>query len=327
MFLKNKIKYYIFSVLLLIFLIGAPHIINAATISLTPSSGIYEIGNTIHMKVVVTSPTSINAVSGRIEFSNDTLSLLSLSKTGSIVNLWAQDPSYSNALGTASFEGIILDGYKGSSGVIIDLIFKAKASGVANVKFSSASILANDGNGTDVTSGKESSTLTINKAKEVVITPPVPIETSLEEVSTPVVAPEIKVPVIDAIPVQNDVTKIIEVKTESSRINDIYYQAIIAILFLILVMLIIMFVIYKLHHKTRLPKDLSRRLLGMQDIVTQDFDLLNKDMDKEIDIYSKLKRGETLSSNEMFTLSNMPNDIKFTEKEIIKKIKKFEEEV
>jgi len=144
---------YIFILFIVSVFIG-PCLVSAATINLSPSDGSYNVGDTIRVRVSVGTNTSINATSGKVSFPNDKLTLTSMSKAGSIVSLWAQEPSYSNTSGTASFEGVILNGYTGTSGTIITMIFKAKASGVANISFSQASVLANDGNGTEVVTGK-----------------------------------------------------------------------------------------------------------------------------------------------------------------------------
>ena len=136
----------------------------AATMSFVPSTGSYKTGDTIKVKVIVSSSTSINAISGQVSFPNNNLSLTSISKAGSIINLWAQEPSYSNTSGQAIFEGVVLNGYTGNTGTVITFIFKAKLPGTANIKFDQASVLANDGNGSEVLTGKGVATITIMKA-------------------------------------------------------------------------------------------------------------------------------------------------------------------
>jgi hypothetical protein len=162
----------------------------ASTINLSPSAGSYNVGDTIRVRVAVSSTVSINAVSGTISYPASLLSLTSISKAGSLVSLWAQEPSYSNASGTASFEGVILNGYTGANGTVITLIFKAKSEGTASLNFTRASILANDGNGTETVSGKGISSLSISKAiakkeepKPVVIVKNTTIK--IEEIKSP----------------------------------------------------------------------------------------------------------------------------------------------
>jgi hypothetical protein len=161
---KNKIIHKFLLIFLFSFFFIAPKTW-AATINLNPANGIYKVGDTINLNVSIASNTSVNAVAAKISYPTDLLTLNSLSKEGSIVSLWAQQPLYSNVEGIASMEGVILYGYTGDRGNIITLVFKAKDVGTANIKFNTASILANDGNGTETLSGKNGSTITIVKGE------------------------------------------------------------------------------------------------------------------------------------------------------------------
>jgi hypothetical protein len=139
----------------------------AATIGLNINTAHYNVGDSVAVKVYINSNVqSVNAISATVSFPADLLTLHSISKSGSIINLWAQDPTYSNTTGKATFEGVILKGYTGSSGTAVTLNFKAKSSGEAHIKFTTASILANDGIGTEVLSGTGTATLTISN-KEI----------------------------------------------------------------------------------------------------------------------------------------------------------------
>jgi hypothetical protein len=165
---------YVFFILFLFsFFVGGKPVLASTTINFSPGSGLYMIGETVKVKVVIASDISVNAVSAKIKFSTSTLSLTSISKTGSAVSLWAQEPTFSNSDGTASLDGVILNGYSGSGGLVATLIFKAKSIGTASLSFDSASVYANDGSGTDVASGKGESSLTIIQNKNIVPPPPI----------------------------------------------------------------------------------------------------------------------------------------------------------
>lgn len=136
----------------------------AAELYLSPSSGQYKVGDTIKVRIVLSSSSqSANAVSSNLSFSKNLLTLTSVSKTDSLVSLWAQEPTYSNANGTANMEGVILSGYSGSNGTIITLFFKAKATGSADVEFTSSSVLANDGLGTNILTGTRQANFNISQ--------------------------------------------------------------------------------------------------------------------------------------------------------------------
>ncbi len=147
----------------------------AATLSLSPSSGTYSKGSSFTVSVLVSSTDkTMNAASGLIAFPTDLLSVSSISKTGSIVDFWAQDPSFSNTAGTIDFESVLLPpGFTGSSGKLITITFKAKASGTANLNFTSGSVLAADGVGTDILTYSGTASFKITAGNEPVIIPPV----------------------------------------------------------------------------------------------------------------------------------------------------------
>lgn len=134
------------------FLITGPAFASAANLDFSEPSNYYEVGNTFSLRVLVTGANQpVNAVSGVISFPKDKIEVISISKTSSVVNLWVQDPSFSNIDGTVTFEGIILNpGFTGESGRIIAVNFKAKKDGLASINFLSGSVLANDGKGTNV---------------------------------------------------------------------------------------------------------------------------------------------------------------------------------
>jgi len=116
-----------------------PFGIEAATLSFSPSSGSYAVGNSISVNVFISnSDQSMNAASGVVSFPSDKLEVVSVSKTGSIFTLWVQEPSFSNSAGTVTFEGIVLNpGFMGANGKAITINFKVKAAGVAVLNFSS----------------------------------------------------------------------------------------------------------------------------------------------------------------------------------------------
>lgn len=147
----------------------------AASIFLSPSSGVYQINKNVTVTVFVSSPDqALNAVSGVLVFPTDKLEVVSITKTNSIINLWVQEPSYSNKSGTVNFEGIVLNpGYTGGNARVINITFKTKTAGTAALKLSNAQILANDGTGTNITKTVGGASFTL-KAAEV---KPVPTPT------------------------------------------------------------------------------------------------------------------------------------------------------
>ncbi len=151
-----------------------PFQIYAATLNVLPDSGSYAVGKTFPVNIYVSSPTtSINAISGSLSFSSDKLQIVSLSKTSSILTLWVTDPSFSNYAGTIDFEGVVPNpGFIGSSGRVITVNFKVIATGNAEVKWKAGSVLANDGNGTNVLQDSSPASFTLGGVSSL------PVETS-----------------------------------------------------------------------------------------------------------------------------------------------------
>lgn len=182
--------------LLLSLLIGASFFASAAfaeaaTLSLSPGSGSYSTNSTFTVRVVVNSGgQSINASEGTLSFDPSQLSVVSVSRTSSIFNLWVAEPSFSNGGGSISFSGGLPSGYTGSGGTIMSVTFKAKGSGAAKASFSNGSVLANDGQGTNVLSGMSGGTYTIAAAAAPAPTTPTTPSTPL----TPAPEPEYVAP-------------------------------------------------------------------------------------------------------------------------------------
>lgn len=148
MLLKNK-KYYILLFLLLVLFFNTNRVFSA-TIDFSPSSSVYRVGDLIKIKVNISSDQPVNAVSGKVFFSDEVISFVSLSKSSSILNLWPRGSSLMKHNNYIFFEGVILSGFVGHNGNIATLVFKAKKTGETMLKFSDVSILANDGKGTNV---------------------------------------------------------------------------------------------------------------------------------------------------------------------------------
>ena len=144
---------------------------SAAQILVSPAGGTYYTGRSFTIGVYVSSPEqAMNAIAGVLTFPTDKLEVVSLSKTGSILNLWVQEPTFSNQNGTVNFEGVVLNpGYQGSFGKILTVTFRARLAGTANVGFASGSILANDGQGTNILDSMPGGTYILSQSDQAPI--------------------------------------------------------------------------------------------------------------------------------------------------------------
>ncbi len=134
----------------------------AATLRITPGTGVYTTGGTFSVSVVVDSAgKSINAAEGTLSFDPSQLTVVSASRGNSIFSLWVTEPSFSNSAGTVSFSGGSPAGYSGSGGTVMSVTFRAKTAGTARLTFSQGAVLANDGKGTNVLTKMSSASYTI----------------------------------------------------------------------------------------------------------------------------------------------------------------------
>jgi hypothetical protein len=184
--MKKKLFLTIFFSLLIFFGFRATY---AADVFCTSSKSSVVENETFTITVNTnTSGVYINSIEGSVSFPNDLLSVDSVSTSGSIFSIWVEQPTFSNTLGTISFNGgVPTPGFNGARGKVVSILFKAKKAGTAQISFSSANIYANDGMGTDVTSSKNGIVINITpyegaKTTEEVMAsdklPPSPVITS-----------------------------------------------------------------------------------------------------------------------------------------------------
>jgi hypothetical protein len=127
------------------------HSADAANLKLSPETGVYTVGNTFTVNVVVqTGGKSVNAAEGQIAFNPRELSVVSATRATSIFGLWTQEPTFSNTTGSVTFGGGSPTGYSGATGIVMSITFKALAPGTPKVTFKTGSLLAADGFGTNV---------------------------------------------------------------------------------------------------------------------------------------------------------------------------------
>lgn len=165
--MKNKLYFSILS--LLVFLFSANFAFAADIFFSSDKVNVTE-GKTFTVTINTnTSGVYINNIESIISFPTKLLNVESISSAGSIFSMWVEQPKFSNIDGTVFFNGgVPTPGYIGSKGKILSIVFKAKQSGKALISFSSANIFANDGMGTDVTSGRNGISINIG---ETTLTP------------------------------------------------------------------------------------------------------------------------------------------------------------
>ncbi len=138
---------------------------HAASLALSPSTGVYTANGIFTVNVLVnTNGKPVNAADGVLSFDTSKMSVVSVNRSGSIFNLWVTEPTFSNSAGTVNFSGGLPSGYTGKSGKIMSVTFRLAGAGTAKASFSSGSVLANDGRGTNILTSMGSGAYTIQAA-------------------------------------------------------------------------------------------------------------------------------------------------------------------
>src|SRR5438132_1560557 len=86
----------------------APQILFAATLQVSIARSEVSAGDSLVAAVLVSSTDqALNAISGTLSFPSELLAVSSVSKAGSILTLWVQEPTFSNQDGTINFGGVV----------------------------------------------------------------------------------------------------------------------------------------------------------------------------------------------------------------------------
>lgn len=136
------------------------HVANAATLSVTPDTGVYTTGQTFTARVVVnTAGESVNAADAVLNFDSQEVSVISVNDAGSVFSLWAEEPAVSG--NTVTFSGGAPRGYSGGAGTIMTMTLRATGPGTGRLRFQEGSVLAADGAGTNVLDNMNGATYTV----------------------------------------------------------------------------------------------------------------------------------------------------------------------
>lgn len=168
LFRVHQYKIIIGAPIIFLFLINAGSVMGAgnAFFFKTEKTAFVTIGENVPIHVMVTTKVPVNAVGGTIVFPTELLSVESIARSSSIIDLWAEEPIFSNTEGTLGFSGGVLpdETTKGLDGSVITITFRARELGKATISMKDGQLLAADGEGTNVLSGSTPLTLYVRSA-------------------------------------------------------------------------------------------------------------------------------------------------------------------
>lgn len=179
------------------FIFFVPILVSAANLSISPAGGTFEVGDRVTIRIVASGDVPFNAISGDVLFPTSIFSIESVSKSTSVLNFWVTEPTFLKSIGSVRFEGVALGGFQGTTGTAVTVNLRATGVGSDKVYFRSGQILANDGEGTDITGDLIGANFSVKEAtvKVPVREEPVP-SAPVVEIEVPQPKPTLKAPEI-----------------------------------------------------------------------------------------------------------------------------------
>lgn len=147
--MRNLFFIFLFS---LAFLFNASTI-EAASLNAIPSGQSFLIGDEFFIDIKIDSEgVGINAAEATLQFQNNLIEVIEISRTNSVFNFWIEEPHFSNETGIVSFIGGTPKGVSGESLHILRINVRTVGSGEGEQIITNGVITASDGKGTNVLS-------------------------------------------------------------------------------------------------------------------------------------------------------------------------------
>lgn len=131
-----------------VFFFVTPLFAHAATLSISADPNTPGVGDVIQITAQITSVDPVNAFSGTLVYSPQSLEPIQIHEGNSIVSVWITKPTIASSTGTISFAGLTPGGFTGRNGALFNVLFRAKARGQTSVTIRNPEVLDNDGAGT-----------------------------------------------------------------------------------------------------------------------------------------------------------------------------------
>lgn len=314
----------------------------AAQISLVSSKSSVSVGDVFTVTAYVSADASVNALSGILSFPASMFEIQSVSKSNSIVGFWVNDPQYSNTSGTVGFEGVVLNpGFTGTKGKVLHIVVKARAAGSGQFSYTDASVLANDGLGTNVLSGMTGTQISVAEARALpasksvsptpeknIIIPPASLYTASTTTTGKDNGYIETQPVYDIrVPPGTEFEYVDMLDTsvmKAGRVMLLYVIVVIALVGLLLSALFGMW--YAWHRFSIFKQNLRAEVKDVESAVHKSFALLREEVEKHVVLLEKTEAKRALTREEKKMLaqfkSNLADAETFIEKEVadIKKV-------
>jgi hypothetical protein len=127
----------------------------------TEKSNFVLLNDEVPVMLEISTKSPINAIGGTVTYPPESIQIVGLSRISSVIDLWSEEPSITNAEGTVRFSGGII-GEKAAKpirGQVFLLSVKPIREGKVTITTKDGQLLANDGEGTNIFSGSNVLTL------------------------------------------------------------------------------------------------------------------------------------------------------------------------
>lgn len=117
-------------------------------------------GTAISVTLVANTKNTVNALGGTVTYPHDILAIEKLSKESSVIELWTEEPAYSNENGAMHFSGGIVGKDEALRNAhVITLELRALRPGKATLRIKDGMLLAQNGEGTNLLGSSEGFTI------------------------------------------------------------------------------------------------------------------------------------------------------------------------
>lgn len=161
----HHIKYVIGAPIIFVLLLNQSGVSTSTVNSVALSSShtrFAEVGETLQFSVDTQSLIPMNAIGVSLVYPPEHVLVEEIDTSGSIVDLWVEEPKFSNTEGKVKLSGGVTNktGFIGR-GHVATIVFQALSPGRAPITITDAVLLARDGKGTNILESKENITFVI----------------------------------------------------------------------------------------------------------------------------------------------------------------------
>lgn len=128
-------------------ILATPAALASTSFYAAPSLDDLTPGSEFEAAIAVNSDVPLNAYLLVLRYSPETLEVVRFNNSGSIINVWQNQPTASTD-GVIRWSGGSFTPFSGEGGELLRIIFKTRATGAANISFETAEAYIADGKGT-----------------------------------------------------------------------------------------------------------------------------------------------------------------------------------